>query len=134
MSALDRKVKSLQRRHSRAHVFFLVFILGVVLAAMIAVRYYIMEPVRVLDNSLYPKFKKNSIFPLVLALLSLAVSNFTACLQWKLLLEKQGVRLKYGKLLKLYQADQCRESSGVSVESIQSIRSDHKGRVYSCVL
>ncbi|OWV16387.1 peptidase [Fibrobacter sp. UWB4] len=61
MSALDRKVKSLQRRHSRAHVFFLVFILGVVLAAMIAVRYYIMEPVRVLDNSLYPKFKKNSI-------------------------------------------------------------------------
>ena len=61
MSALDRKVKSLQRRHSRAHVFVLVFILGVVLAIMIAVRYYIMEPVRVLDNSLYPKFKKNSI-------------------------------------------------------------------------
>ena len=47
-------------------------------------------------------FKNNSVFPLVLALLSLAVSNFTACYQWKLLLEKQGVHMKYGKLLKLY--------------------------------
>ena len=61
MSTLDRKVKSLQRRHSRAHVFFLVFILGVVLAIMIGVRSYIIEPVRIQDNSLYPKFKKSSI-------------------------------------------------------------------------
>ena len=61
MSALDRKVKSLQRRHSKAHVFFLVFILGAVLAIMIGVRSYVIEPVRVQDNSLYPKFKKNSI-------------------------------------------------------------------------
>ncbi len=61
MSALDRKVRSLQRRHSRAHVFFLVFILGVVLALMIGVRYYVIEPVRIQDNSLFPKFKKNSI-------------------------------------------------------------------------
>lgn len=61
MSALDRKVRSLQRRHSRAHVFFLVFILGVVLAAMIGVRYYVIEPVRMQDNSLYPQFKTNGI-------------------------------------------------------------------------
>ena len=61
MSALDRKVKSLQRRHSRAHVFFLVFILGVVLAVMIGVRYYVIEPVRMQDNALYPKFAKNSV-------------------------------------------------------------------------
>lgn len=61
MSALDRKVRSLQRRHSRAHVFFLVFILGVVLAIMIGVRYYVLEPVRMQDSSLYPKFRKNSI-------------------------------------------------------------------------
>jgi len=61
MSALDRKVRSLQRRHSRAHVFFLVFILGVVLAIMIGVRYYVLEPVRMQDNSLYPKFRKNSV-------------------------------------------------------------------------
>jgi signal peptidase I len=61
MSALDRKVRSLQRRHSRAHVFFLVFILGIVLTIMIGVRTYIFEPVRLQDNSLHPKFKKNSI-------------------------------------------------------------------------
>ncbi len=53
-------------------------------------------------NDLSNLFKNNSAFPLVLALLCLAVSNFTACYQWKLLLEKQGVHLKYGKLLKLY--------------------------------
>lgn len=61
MSALDRKVKSLQRRHSRAYVFFLVLILGAVLAVMIGVRHYVMEPVRMQDNSLYPKFAKNSV-------------------------------------------------------------------------
>lgn len=61
MSALDRKVRSLQRRHSRAYVFFLVFILGVVFALMIGVRHYVMEPVRMQDNSLYPKFAKNSV-------------------------------------------------------------------------
>ena len=61
MSALDRKVRSLQRRHSRAHVFFLVFILGIVLTIMVGVRTYIFEPVRLQDNSLYPKFKKNGV-------------------------------------------------------------------------
>ena len=53
-------------------------------------------------NDLSNLFKNRSVFPLVLALLSLAVSNFTACYQWKLLLEKQDVHLTYGKLLKLY--------------------------------
>ncbi len=61
MSTLDRKVRSLQRRHSRAYVFFLVFILSVVFALMIVVRHYVMEPVRMQDNSLYPKFAKNSV-------------------------------------------------------------------------
>jgi signal peptidase I len=42
-------------------VFFLVFILGVVLAIMIGIRYYVLEPVRMQDNSLHPRFKKNSI-------------------------------------------------------------------------
>ena len=42
-------------------MFFLVFILGVVLAIMIGVRYYVLEPVRMQDNSLHPRFKKNSI-------------------------------------------------------------------------
>lgn len=61
MSALDRKVRSLQRRHSKAYVFFLVFILGIILTIMIGVRHYVIEPVRMQDNSLYPKFPKNSI-------------------------------------------------------------------------
>ena len=61
MSALDRKVRSLQRRHSKAYVFFLVFILCVVLGIMIGVREYVLEPVRMQDNALYPKFKKNSV-------------------------------------------------------------------------
>ena len=61
MSALDRKVRSLQRRHSRAYVFFLVLILGIVMALMVLVRHYVMEPVRMQDNSLYPKFAKNSV-------------------------------------------------------------------------
>ncbi|WP_369833039.1 S26 family signal peptidase [Fibrobacter sp. UWB2] len=35
--------------------------MGVVLAIMIGVRYYVLEPVRMQDNSLHPRFKKNSI-------------------------------------------------------------------------
>jgi len=51
---------------------------------------------------LYRLFSADSVVPLFLAVVCLALSNFTACVQWKLLLEKQGVRLKYGHLLKLY--------------------------------
>lgn len=53
-------------------------------------------------GDLYRLFSRNSVLPFVLALACLAISNFTACLQWKLLLEKQNVHLKYGHLLKLY--------------------------------
>ena len=53
-------------------------------------------------GDLYNLFKKNSVIPLFLALLCLAVSNFTACFQWKLLLEKQGVRLKKVKNFSAY--------------------------------
>ena len=42
-------------------MFFLVLILGAVLAVMIGVRHYVMEPVRMQDNSLYPKFAKNNV-------------------------------------------------------------------------
>ena len=53
-------------------------------------------------GDLFRLFSWSGVLPFVIALLCLAVSNFTACLQWKLLLEKQGVHLKYGHLLKLY--------------------------------
>lgn len=53
-------------------------------------------------GDLYRLFSWDSVLPFVIALVCLAVSNFTACLQWKLLLEKQNVHLTYGHLLKLY--------------------------------
>jgi len=53
-------------------------------------------------GALFRLFSAESVKPFVLALLCLGVSNFTACLQWKLLLERQGVHLTYGRLLKLY--------------------------------
>ena len=53
-------------------------------------------------GDLYRLFSRDSVLPFVLAFLCLAASNFTACLQWKLLLERQGVHLSYGRLLKLY--------------------------------
>lgn len=61
MAALDRKVKSLQRRHSKSYVFFLAFILCIVFGLMIFVRTHIFEPVRLQDNSLHPRFKKYNI-------------------------------------------------------------------------
>ena len=53
-------------------------------------------------GDLYRLFSVKSILPFVIALVCLAISNFTACLQWKLLLERQGVHLGYARLLKLY--------------------------------
>ncbi|PWJ69122.1 MULTISPECIES: lysylphosphatidylglycerol synthase transmembrane domain-containing protein [unclassified Fibrobacter] len=53
-------------------------------------------------EDLYELFSSKSAVPLVLAIACLGISNFTACLQWKLLLEKQDVHLSYARLLKLY--------------------------------
>ena len=53
-------------------------------------------------DDLYTLFSWNSVLPFALALLCMFLSNFSACLQWKLLLEKQGVKLSYWRLLKLY--------------------------------
>ncbi len=53
-------------------------------------------------SDLFTLFSGDSVWLLAVALLCLCVSNFTACYQWKLLLEKQNVHLSYGRLLKLY--------------------------------
>ena len=53
-------------------------------------------------GDIWDLFSAASIRPLFIALLCLFLSNFTGCLQWKLLLEKQGVRLGFGHLVKLY--------------------------------
>jgi len=41
-------------------------------------------------------------WPLVIAFICLAISNFTGCYQWKLLLDRQEVRMPYWQLVKLY--------------------------------
>ena len=53
-------------------------------------------------DDLYTLFSWDSVLPFALALLCMFLSNFSACHQWKLLLEKQGVKLSYWRLLKLY--------------------------------
>ena len=53
-------------------------------------------------DDLYTLFSWDSVLPFALAILCMFLSNFSACLQWKLLLEKQGVKLSYWRLLKLY--------------------------------
>ena len=53
-------------------------------------------------DDLYTLFSWSSVLPFALAILCMFLSNFSACLQWKLLLEKQGVKLSYWRLLKLY--------------------------------
>ena len=53
-------------------------------------------------DDLYTLFTRESVLPFVIAILCMFLSNFSACLQWKLLLEKQGVKLSYWRLLKLY--------------------------------
>ncbi len=82
----------------------LIFCLKLVVTAVPAYFVYrniVMAPDWSVDD-LYRLFSAHSIWPLFVALLCLGLSNFTACLQWKLLLEKQNVKMGYGHLLKLY--------------------------------
>jgi len=53
-------------------------------------------------GDLFGLFSKDGVVPFALALVCLALSNFSASLQWKLLLERQGIHLGYLHLLKLY--------------------------------
>lgn len=54
------------------------------------------------SGDLFDLAKGTRVWPLVLAVLCMLLSNFTGCYQWRALLEKQGVRLSYWHLLKLY--------------------------------
>ena len=93
MSKIDGRLKS-------ALIFCLKLVVTIV-PAYFVYRNIVMAPDWSIDD-LYRLFTTHSIWPLFVALLCLGLSNFTACLQWKLLLEKQNVRLGYGHLLKLY--------------------------------
>ena len=61
MSGLSRKVKRLQRKNSQSHIFllflFLLFVIGVAFVA----RIYVIAPVKIMDASMTPKFKEQSI-------------------------------------------------------------------------
>lgn len=85
----------------KSSLIFLLKLVVTIVPAYFVCRNIVMDPEWSVDD-LYRIFTVDSIWPLLAAILCLAVSNFTACLQWKLLLERQNVKLKYGHLLKLY--------------------------------
>lgn len=91
---------TLNPRMKSALVFLLKLVVTVVPAYFVC-RNIVMAPDWDVGD-LYRLFSADSVLPFVLALVCLLASNFTACLQWKYLLERQGVNLTYGHLLKLY--------------------------------
>ena len=93
MSKINGRLKSV--------LIFCLKLVVTIVPAYFVYRNIVMAPDWSIDD-LYRLFSTHSIWPLFVALLCLGLSNFTACLQWKLLLEKQNVKLGYGHLLKLY--------------------------------
>ena len=61
MSGLSRKVKRLQRKNSQSHIFLLFLFLLIVGGAALAARLYAVAPVKIMDSSMVPKFKEQSI-------------------------------------------------------------------------
>jgi uncharacterized protein (TIRG00374 family) len=53
-------------------------------------------------GDIWDLFTVSSVAPFLVALACLLISNFTGCLQWKLLLDKQNVHMGYWHLIKLY--------------------------------
>ena len=61
MASLRHIVSKNKLRNSKGFVFFLVFLLVLCLAAAIALRFYVFEPLRINDSSMYPRFKEKDI-------------------------------------------------------------------------
>lgn len=61
MASLKATVRKLHRHHSKAHVFFLGFVVVATLAVAIGLRYYALEPLRLGDSSMYPRFHDKDI-------------------------------------------------------------------------
>lgn len=72
-----------------------------VIPAYFVCKNIVMAPDWSIDD-LYTIFSMHSVPMLISAIVCLGISNFTACAQWKLLLEKQNIKLSYFHLLKLY--------------------------------
>lgn len=60
MASLKHTVKILQRKNSKSHVFFLVVLLVMAFALALSVRYYVVEPIRMVNASMAPRHKENS--------------------------------------------------------------------------
>ena len=61
MSRLSRKVKWLQRKNSQSHIFLLFLFLLFICGAAFVARLYAIAPVKIMDASMTPKFKEQSI-------------------------------------------------------------------------
>ena len=61
LSGLSRKVKRLQRKNSQSHIFLLFLFLLFVCGAAFIARLYAIAPVKIMDSSMTPKFKEQSI-------------------------------------------------------------------------
>lgn len=61
LSGLSRKVKRLQRKNSQSHVFLLFLFLLIVVGVSFVARIYAIAPVKIMDASMTPKFKEQSI-------------------------------------------------------------------------
>lgn len=61
MSRLSRKVKRLQRKNSQSHIFLLFLFLLFICGAAFVARLYAIAPVKIMDASMTPKFKEQSI-------------------------------------------------------------------------
>ncbi len=61
MASLRHIVRKKQLRNSKAFIFFLVFVLVLFLAAALGLRFYALEPLKLNDSSMYPRFKESDI-------------------------------------------------------------------------
>ena len=61
MASLRHIVRKKLLRNSKAFIFFLVFVLVLFLAAALGLRFYALEPLKLNDSSMYPRFKEGDI-------------------------------------------------------------------------
>ena len=61
MASLRHIVYKNQLKNSKRFIFFLVFVLVLFFAAAIGLRFYVFEPLRINDSSMFPKFKERDI-------------------------------------------------------------------------
>lgn len=61
MASLRHIVRKKQLRNSKAFIFFLVFVLVLFFGAALGLRFYVLEPLRLSDSAMYPKFKEDDV-------------------------------------------------------------------------